>query len=58
MWNVSRLTHNLLFRDSDESLCSRAWRLQDDHSFWLGWTFIFGREHCRKSFRYYWGDNP
>jgi len=56
MWNLSRLTHNTIFGDTDESLCSRAWRLQDEHDFWWIWTLIFGREHCRKSFRYYWGD--
>jgi len=52
---TSRLIHDLLFPDTSESLCSRAWRLQRQSRFWLGWTYVFGRGHCQKSHRHYWG---
>lgn len=48
--------HNLLFRDSHESLCSRAWRRQDHSRFWWLWTRLFGRRHCAESWDWYWRD--
>ncbi len=50
---ISRRLHDVSFRDTSESLCSRAWRLQDRSTFWLTWTYIFGRSHCRNSWEHY-----
>lgn len=36
--NLSRRVHNRLFRDTDESLCSRAWRLRSSSRFWSTWV--------------------
>lgn len=47
--NLSRQAHNALFRDTDESLCSRAWRMRHASPFWAGWVRLFGHEHCRKA---------
>lgn len=51
--DISRITHGLIYRDTDESLCSRAWRLRD-RPFWRAWVAVFGRGHCERSWRYYW----
>ena len=57
MWYVTRLSrkvHDLIYKDTSESLCSRAWRLQDQSRFWKAWTYVFGRAHCWRSYsRYY-----
>lgn len=52
--NLSRTIHDVWFSDTSESLCSRAWRLQGVSRFWLSWTYIFGRDHCERSYRRYW----
>lgn len=49
----SRIMHDVSFRDTSESLCSRAWRLQGSSRFWAGWVRVFGRDHCQKSYRHY-----
>jgi len=57
MWSLrplSRIAHNVSYRDTYESFCSRAWRLQDESYFWVAWTYVFGRRHCAASFKYYW----
>lgn len=51
---LSRRFHDLSFRDTSESLCSRAWRLQGVSPFWKLWVIMFGRSHCRRSYQYYW----
>lgn len=52
--DISRIVHGVCFKDTDESLCSRAWRLQDGSRFWAVWCRAFGRKHCRESFDRYW----
>lgn len=51
--NLSRLAHNRVFRDTDESLCSRAWRRQEDVPFWALWVRVFGRVHCHQAFQFH-----
>lgn len=46
--------HNRLFSDTHESLCSRAWRLEQRSWFWRGWVRIFDRRHCEASWCWYW----
>lgn len=48
--------HNRLFADTHESLCSRAWRLQNRSLFWLVWVWLFGARHCERSWHWYWID--
>jgi hypothetical protein len=57
MWyitRISRVVHDMIFKDTSESLCSRAWRLQDQSRFWRIWTYVFGRLHCYDSYNRYW----
>ena len=57
MWGIdrlSRITHDLIFKDTSESFCSRAWRKQDVSRFWKAWTYAFGRRHCAASFERHW----
>lgn len=51
--STSRIMHDVSFRDTSESLCSRAWRLQGDSRFWRAWVRVFGRDHCQTSYRHY-----
>ncbi|UUV43246.1 hypothetical protein RCCWILLIS_74 [Rhodobacter phage RcCWillis] len=51
--NISRLIHNHIWDDVDESLCSHAWRLRNVSRFWLIWVFVFGHAHCRTSFQWH-----
>jgi len=58
--SLSRVTHDAWHRvhatgQPSESWCSRAWRLQDQHLFWRWWVRVFGRDHCARSHRHYWG---
>ena len=53
--DLSRILHDLIFRDTSQSLCSRAWALQHRHAFWRAWVLVFGRRHCERSHRYYHG---
>jgi hypothetical protein len=52
--DISRIVHGLHFKDTNESLCSRAWRLRDSSLFWALWCKAFGQKHCRESFDRYW----
>lgn len=52
--DLSRRFHNIFFRDTDESLCSRAWRLRHTRPFWRGWVMAFGPRHCRMAYRKHW----
>lgn len=57
MWGINRVSqilHDMVFADTSESLCSRAWRLQNQSTFWWSWTYVFGRKHCYRSFTRYW----
>jgi hypothetical protein len=57
MWDItwlSRAIHDLIYKDTSESFCSRAWRLQGKSRFWKFWTYVFGRVHCARSFERYW----
>lgn len=58
MWLVtlSRRIHDCIYSDKSQSLCSRAWHHQDTSTFWRCFTFVFGRNHCRKSHDRYWND--
>jgi hypothetical protein len=49
--NLSRLAHNRVFSDTDESLCSRAWRRRGYVLFWALWVRVFGRGHCHRAFQ-------
>jgi hypothetical protein len=51
--STSRIVHDVSFRDTSESLCSRAWRLHGDNRFWRAWVRVFGRDHCQTSYRHY-----
>lgn len=47
-WAVNRFMFG-----TNESLCSRAWRLRNRYFFWRGWVKFFGPRHCRNSWRRY-----
>jgi hypothetical protein len=51
--DLSRLTHNIFFRDADQSLCSRAWTYRNEHWFWAIWVRIFTTRHCERSYRFH-----
>lgn len=51
--DLSRLTHDAIFKDKSQSLCARAWQLQHHSSFWRAWVNVFGKRHCERSYRYY-----
>jgi hypothetical protein len=51
---LSQIFHDIIFKDTSESLCSRAWRLQHTSRFWKFWTRVFGRVHCYRSYMRYW----
>jgi hypothetical protein len=51
--NTSRLAHNRIFRDADQSLCARAWEKQHVSLFWFLWVCAFGKRHCKASFLHY-----
>lgn len=50
---ISLIMHNAIFKDTSESLCSRAWRLRNQSRFWNAWTHVFGRIHCWRSYARY-----
>lgn len=53
--HFSSWLHGLFFEDHQhESLCSHAYRLRFQSRFWRFWVWVFGAEHCRKSYEYYW----
>lgn len=50
--NLSRILHDLIYRDVSQSLCSRAWGHRA-HPFWAAWVWIFGAAHCEQSHQWY-----
>lgn len=52
--DLSRIIHDRLFRDTSESLCSRAYRLRHHSRFWRAWVFVFTERHCRASYLWHW----
>jgi len=52
MLNLSRILHDLLFRDTSQSLCSRAWDRRHKRG-WALWVWVFGARHCERSWRWY-----
>lgn len=53
--NVSLFLNRVSFRDTHESLCSRAWRMRGRSAVARAWVKVFGRGHCFRSYVYYWG---
>ena len=51
--DLSRIAHDLIFRDQSQSLCARAWQYKNVSRFWAAWVCVFGNEHCEKSYRHY-----
>jgi len=49
----SRILHNCIFADADQSLCARAWQYRVEHRFWAIWVLIFTPSHCERSFRHH-----
>jgi hypothetical protein len=52
MLDLSRIMHNRIWSDVDESLCSRAWRYRTTSTLAAVWVVVFTPDHCRRSF--YW----
>jgi hypothetical protein len=55
---ISQIMHDMIFRDTSQSLCARAFDLRDSSTFWLVWYHVFGPKHCERSFRYHRGNKP
>lgn len=51
--NLSRVVHDLFYRDTSQSLCSRAWEKRRTSRFWAMWVETFGPKHCESSWRWY-----
>jgi hypothetical protein len=51
--DLSRLTHDLIYRDHSQSLCARAWQRRNISTFWRLWCRVFTDAHCEASFRHY-----
>lgn len=51
--SLSCRLHSVVFRDTHESLCSRAYRLRHRSKFWRAWVVAFGERHCESSWRFY-----
>lgn len=47
--NLSRILHDMLFRDASMSLCARAYDRHDVSRFWRAWVRVFGADHYRRS---------
>lgn len=52
--DLSRVMHDAIFKDKSQSLCSRAYALQDRSTFWRVWVWVFTERHCRRSWEWYW----
>lgn len=50
---LSYYTHNLIFSDTRESWCSRAWRLHTQSRLWCVLLVVFGPQHCLSSYLHY-----
>ena len=53
LWNLSRMIHDAIFRDTSQSLCARAYDLHRTHAFWALWRRVFGPLHCARSYHYH-----
>jgi hypothetical protein len=51
--DLSRQAHNRVFADTDESLCSRAWRLRGGSIFWAAWVLLFRPAHCQDAHQFH-----
>ncbi|KKK94450.1 hypothetical protein LCGC14_2682740 [marine sediment metagenome] len=49
----SRILHNCIFSDADQSLCARAWQYRDESRLWAAWVVVFTPSHCERSFRHH-----
>jgi hypothetical protein len=49
----SRILHNCIFSDADQSLCARAWQYREESVLWALWVMIFTPGHCERSFRHH-----
>lgn len=47
----SRILHNCIFSDADQSLCARAWQYREASRLWALWVVVFTPSHCERSFR-------
>ena len=52
---LSAVLHRTIYGDDHHmSLCARAWWKRDASRFWSLWVAAFGRQHCYRSWRYYY----
>ena len=49
----SRVLHNCIFSDADQSLCARAWQYREESRLWAIWVMVFTPSHCEHSFRHH-----
>ena len=49
----SRILHNCIFSDADQSLCARPWQYRDESRLWAAWVVVFTPSHCERSFRHH-----
>jgi|Cruoilmetagenom7_1024161.scaffolds.fasta_scaffold74109_2 hypothetical protein len=49
----SRILHNCIFSDADQSLCARAWQYREASRLWALWVVVFTPSHCERSFRHH-----
>lgn len=49
----SRILHNCIFSDADQSLCARAWQYREKSRLWAAWVVVFTPSHCERSFRHH-----
>lgn len=49
---ISRITHDLFFKDKSQSLCSRAFD-NKFKGFWKIFKILFGYSHCEVSWKRY-----
>ncbi|UOA15586.1 hypothetical protein DSM109990_02429 [Sulfitobacter dubius] len=49
----SRILHNCIFSDADQSLCARAWQYREESRLWAIWVMVFTPSHCEHSFRHH-----
>lgn len=47
---ISRITHDIFYKDFSQSICSRAYSKKDEHYFWNIFVRIIGHKHCYESY--------
>ena len=47
--SLSQIVHDMIWTDTSQSLCARAYDLRDVSAFWRAWVIVFGERHCRAS---------